>query len=220
MGKTAIVIGATGLTGGLLMKELIRDERYTNIKLLTRRNSGFQGEKIEEHIVDLLDYNSWTDLVSGNDLFCCIGTTRKKTPDLDKYREIDFGIPYHAAKSCKLNGVDTFSVVSAIGANSKSSIFYNRLKGEMEEAVQDEGPDRVYIMRPSIIDGDRGEKRFLEQFGLGVFRVLGFLLIGKLKKYKLIHARDIAMGMITVANSGQKSAVFESDEIKELVKNA
>lgn len=220
MRKTAILIGATGLTGGLLLEELIGDPRYDKIRVITRTSTKQHDSKIEESIVDLLEYESWKDLVIGDDLFCCIGTTRKKTPDLEEYRKIDLGIPLHAAQYGKRNGVKTFSVISAIGANSSSSIFYNKLKGEMEEAVLSEGPDKVYVMRPSIIDGQRGEKRLMEQIGLGLFRLLGFLFIGKFRKYRLIHARDIAKAMIIAANSAKESTVFESDEIIELVRNA
>lgn len=220
MERTAVVIGATGLTGGLLVKDLLSDDRYERIIILTRRTTGIVNSKIEEHIVDLLDYQSWKDFVTGDDLFCCIGTTRKKTPNLEDYRKIDFGIPYHAAKFSKANGLKTFSVVSAIGANSKSSIFYNKLKGEMEEAVISEGPERVYVLRPSIIGGPRNEKRIMERLGLGLFRALGFLLIGRLKKYRIIQAEDIAKGMIATANSKAESRTFESDEIVEIADHA
>lgn len=219
MTKTAIVIGATGLTGGLLVKQLLSDERYDKIKIISRRTTGLTDTKIEEKLCDLLEYDTWKDEIKGDHLFCCIGTTRKKTPDLEQYRRIDHGIPVHAAKYCKQNGVQSFAVVSAIGANASSSIFYNKLKGEMEEVVLSEGPERVYVMRPSIIDGQRGEKRLMEQIGLGLFRLLGFLFIGKLRKYRLIHARDIAKAMIIAANSAKESTVFESDEITELVRN-
>lgn len=220
MAKTAIVIGATGLTGGLLVKQLLSDERYDKIKIISRRTTGLTDTKIEEKLCHLLEYDTWKDEIKGDHLFCCIGTTRKKTPDLEEYKKIDLGIPLHAAQFGKRNGVKTFSVISAIGANSSSSIFYNKLKGEMEEAVLSEGPDRVYVMRPSIIDGQRGEKRLMELIGLGLFRLLGFLFIGKLRKYRMIHARDIALAMIIAANSVKASTVFESDEIVELVRNA
>jgi uncharacterized protein YbjT (DUF2867 family) len=220
MAKTAIVLGATGLTGGYLVNELLSDGRYEKVKLISRRSLNIKHDKLEEYIVDLLDENSWTEFVQGDDLFCCIGTTRKKTPDKNHYYQIDFGIPENAAVACKLNGVKSFAVVSAIGANSESSIFYNKLKGEMEEAVKSLGPSNVYIMRPSIIDGLRKESRLLEKIGLGIFKVLGILFIGGLKKYRLIHAHNIAKALIEVVNSETEKDTFESDEIQEIANNA
>lgn len=219
MAKTAIVFGATGLTGSYLVTELLNDSRYDRVIVISRRSIGIDHPKLEEHITDLLNTESWLDLVKGDDVFCCIGTTRKKTPDKDHYYKIDFGIPENAAGAGKINGAHTFTVVSAIGANSKSSIFYNKLKGQMEEAVKSNGPSAVYIMRPSIIAGPRGESRLLEKVGLGIFNLLGFLFLGPLRKYRLIHAKDIAIAMIEAVNSEIEGGVFESDEVQELADN-
>ena len=220
MAKTAIVFGATGLTGSYLVTELMADSRYDKVIVISRRSLGLDHPKLEEHITDLLNKESWAELVKGDDVYCCIGTTRKKTPEKDHYYKIDFGIPKNAASAGKINGAQTFTVVSAIGANSKSSIFYNKLKGEMEEAVNSNGPSEVYIMRPSIIAGPRGESRLLEKVGLGIFKLLGSLFVGPLRKYKLIHAKDIATAMIEAVNSEVKGGTFESDQVQELANNA
>ncbi|MFZ9027403.1 MAG: NAD(P)H-binding protein [Crocinitomicaceae bacterium] len=220
MAKTAIVFGGTGLTGRYLVTQLLADLRYDKVKVISRRSLGLDDPKLEEYITDLLNKEIWTDLVTGDDVFCCIGTTKKKTPDKDHYYKIDFGIPKNAASAGKNNGVQKFAVVSAIGANSKSSIFYNKLKGEMEEAVKSMGPSAVYIMRPSIIDGPRGESRLLEKIGLGIFKLLGFMFVGSFRKYRLIHARDIAKAMIEAVNSESTGGTFESDEVQELANNA
>lgn len=220
MAKTAIVFGATGLTGSYLVKELTSDSRYDKVIVISRRSLGIDHPKLVEHITDLLNEDSWAELVKGHDVFCCIGTTRKKTPDKDEYYKIDFGIPKNAASAGKFNGAKTFAVVSAIGANSKSSIFYNKLKGEMEEAVKSNGPPKVFIMRPSIIAGPRGESRFLERIGLGIFKLLGFVFVGPLRKYRLIHAKNIAIAMIEAVNSEMNGGTFESDQVQELADNA
>ncbi len=216
MSKVGIIIGATGLTGNYLIKELLEDNRYSKLVVISRRPLGFKHEKMEEHIVQLLDTNDWTEHIQGDHVFCCIGTTRKKTPDKKLYYKIDFGIPKKIALAAKTNGVKGFAVISAIGANSESSIFYNRLKGEMENAIKKDGPDLSYIMRPSIIDGSRKENRLLEKIGLVGFKLIGFLLVGRFKKYRLIHARDIAVAMIEIVNSSEKKMIYESDEIQSL----
>ncbi len=135
MGKTAIIVGATGLTGGLLLDQLLKDDRYQIIKLLSRSSCNINHSKIEEHLVNVLELVKHEDLFNADEVFCCIGTTKSKTPDEDLYLKIDYGIPVAIAKLCAKKHFDTFVVISAMGANKKSKIFYNRTKGKMEEAV-------------------------------------------------------------------------------------
>lgn len=211
--KTAIILGATGLTGSLLLERLISDERYDKIKLFSRTSSGINHPKVEEYLVDLLNLDSAKPDFTADELYCCIGTTKKKTPSQEKYKAIDFGIQAKAAKLCRENGINVMAVVSAIGANPKSSIFYNRTKGEMEEVVQNAGIERTYILRPSFIRGNRQEKRAGEKIGLAIFNFLKPLFIGKLKKYAVIDASAIAARMIQLANSNEPSRILESNEI-------
>ena len=213
MQKSAIILGATGLTGSLVLKQLLSNESYTNIKLFSRTSCGIQHSKLEEHLVDVLHLENVKSVFTADQLFCCIGTTKKKTPDPELYSKIDFGIPAEAAMLCKENNIPVMAIVSAIGADSKSKIFYNRTKGKMEDAVQSAGIERTYILRPSIIYGGRKEKRSGEKMGIAVFKALKFLFIGRLKKYRAVDANDIAKCMIQLANSGEASKVVESDGI-------
>jgi len=211
--KTAIIIGATGLTGSCVLEKLLANESYSKVKLFSRKASGVEHSKIEEHLVDLLKLETYkTDFIA-DEVYCCIGTTKKKTPNQAQYRDIDYGIPVAAAKLCKENGIEVIAVVSAIGANVKSSIFYNRTKGEMEEAVLAQKVSRTYILRPSFIGGNRKEKRVGEKIGLAFFNFLKPLFIGKLKKYAVKDADTIATRMIVLANSKEPSRVLESNEI-------
>lgn len=212
--KTAIIIGATGLTGGLVLDKLLVNDAYSKIKLFSRAASGLTHPKIEEHLVDLLQLEKHKDDFTADEVYCCIGTTKKKTPDQSKYRDIDFGIPATAARLCKENGIEVMAVVSALGANTKSSIFYNRTKGEMEKAVLAAGIPRTYILRPSFIGGNRTEKRTGEKIGLSIFNFLKPLFIGKLKKYAVIDASAIAERMIQLSNSKTPTCILESDEIE------
>lgn len=211
--KTAIILGATGLTGGHVLEQLLANNEYETIKLFSRSSSEVKHVKIEEHLVDLLDLTSAKEVFTADEVYCCIGTTKKKTPDNEMYKAIDFGIPSTAAKLCKENGIPVIAVVSAIGANPKSSIFYNRTKGEMEQAVLNAEIDRTYILRPSFIGGNREEKRMGERIGLAVFRFLKPLFIGPLKKYAVVEASAIAARMIQLAGSKEPSRVLESNEI-------
>ncbi len=211
--KTAIIIGATGLTGSLVLEQLILDERYSKIVLFSRSSSGVHHSKVDEYLVDLLKLETSKADFIADEVYCCIGTTKKKTPDKNVYKTIDYGIPVAAARLCKANGIHTIAIVSAIGANPKSSIFYNRTKGEMEQDVLKEEIERTYILRPSFIGGNRKEKRAGEKIGIAIFKFLKPLFIGGLKKYAIIDASKIASKMIQLANSNEPSKVLESDEI-------
>ena len=211
--KTAIILGATGLTGSIVLKKLLADDNYSNVKLFSRSTCGVSHPKIEEHLVDVLKLEDLGSDFIADEVYCCIGTTKKKTPDQTKYHDIDYGIPVTAAKLCKENGIEVMAIVSAIGANPKSSIFYNRTKGEMEEAVLACKISRTYILRPSIIGGNRQEKRTGEKIGLTVFKFLKPLFIGGLKKYAIKDASAIAERMIQLANSNEPTRVLESNEI-------
>ncbi|MFT6502799.1 MAG: hypothetical protein ACJASQ_002930 [Crocinitomicaceae bacterium] len=213
MPKTAIILGGTGLTGSLVLEILLKDERYDCVKLFSRNSVGQKHPKLKEFLVDVLDLESVKSDFTADEVYCCIGTTKKKTPDQDLYTKIDFGIPAEAAKLCAENGVQTMAVISAIGADPKSKIFYNRTKGNMEQAVLNSRIERTFILRPSLISGNRKEKRFGEKIGAVVFKILSPLLIGSLRKYRAVKAERIANRMVQLANSDAPSRIVESNEI-------
>ncbi len=218
--KTAIILGATGLTGGILLKSLLEDERYNKIKVFSRKTTGISHPKIEEYLINVLQLKTIASDFIANEVFCCIGTTNAKTPDKGLYRSIDYGIPVTAAELCILNNIHTFIVVSALGADSKSNVFYNRTKGEMEEAVLDQKISKTHILQPSLIGGKRNEKRAGEYFFKQLMRVIDPLLIGSLKKYRSINPETIVSAMIWLANNKFDRKRIVSDRIKEIqVKN-
>lgn len=214
--KTAIILGATGLTGGLVLEKLLKDERYGTVKLFSRSSAGVDHPKIEEHLVDLFELEKYSELFTADEVYCNIGTTKSKTPDEETYRKIDHGIPVSAASLAKENRIEKFLVVSALGADADSSIFYNRIKGEMERDVLNAGVSETYIFEPSLIAGDRKEKRTFEAIGKYVMKLLNVLMIGPLKKYRSIHPETIASAMIRVANNGYEKQRIPSDEIKQI----
>ncbi|KSA13772.1 NAD(P)H-binding protein [Maribacter dokdonensis] len=219
MKKTAIILGASGLTGGLLLEKLIVDDRYESIKLFSRSSIKGLPNKVKQYIGDLLELEQFKNDFTGNEVYCCIGTTAKKTPDKSLYRDIDYGIPVAAAKLAKDNGINTFLVISAMGANKKSSVFYNRTKGEMEQEVLNQAIPRTSILRPSLIGGERNEQRLLEKIGLIVFKVIQPLFIGPLKKYRIINADSIAQAMLNLANATSNTdVIITSDDIEQLAK--
>lgn len=214
--KTAILLGATGLTGGILLQKLLNDSRYKKIILFSRSSVKINNSKIEEHLVDLFQLEKYKELFKADHIFCCIGTTKSKTPNEETYRKIDYGIPVTAAKLCKENVISTFTVISSLGANPDSRMFYNKIKGEMQRDVQAQKIKNTYIFQPSLIAGDRREKRFFENFAKQAMKILNYALIGPLKKYRSIHPETIARAMVIVSNRGYEKSLIESDEIKKI----
>jgi uncharacterized protein YbjT (DUF2867 family) len=213
MEKTAIILGATGLTGGILLQKLIEDESYTTIKLFSRKKIEELPSKVQQFVGNILELKNFKKEFKANQVFCCIGTTAKKTPNKELYKRIDFGIPVTAAKLSKENNIPTFLVVSSIGANPKSSVFYSKTKGEMEQEVLQQNIPNTYILQPSIIGGNRKETRIAEKIGLTVFKLIQPLFIGNLKKYKITEAEHIAQTMINLANSTSKEQIITSEQI-------
>ncbi len=214
--KTAIILGATGLTGSILLKKLLEDNRYNTIKLFSRKSTHITHPKIKEYIVDLLCLENNINDFIGDEVYCCIGTTNAKTPNKSLYYQIDFGIPVTVAKICSQNNINTLIVISALGANKKSKVFYNRTKGEMEEAVLVFNIKKTHILQPSLISGKRKEKRTGEYTFKQLMRFINPLLIGSLKKYQSILPETIVSTMIWLANNQYAEKRILSDKIKQI----
>ncbi|WP_299110159.1 NAD(P)H-binding protein [uncultured Winogradskyella sp.] len=220
MKKTAIVLGATGLTGGILLQKLIEDKNYLSIKLFSRSKIEGLPSKVSQYIGDLLNLEQFKADFKADEVYCSIGTTKAKTPDKEVYKQIDYGIPVAAAKLSKENKIDTFLVVSALGANANSSVFYNKTKGEMERDVQKQNIKNTFIFRPSLIGGERKEQRTLEKIGLAIFKVIQPLFLGRLKQYRITEPNDIAQAMINLANStSHAEVIITSNDIKRITKH-
>ena len=216
MGKTAIIIGATGATGKDVLKLLLKDNRYDKIKLFSRTTIGIKDSKVEEHVGNLFELNQFTEDFTGNEVYCCIGTTKKQTPDENIYRKIDFGIPLATAKLAQKNGISTILIMSSLGANANSTVFYTKTKGEMENEVSKTFIKRIFIFRPSLLIRKTKESRVLETISGYIMTFIGFLLLGRLKKYRAIKTETVALAMIRIANSKEESKLFLSDEIQYL----
>lgn len=219
MGKSAIILGATGLTGGILLRKLIADKNYSTIKLFSRNSVEITSEKIQEYLIDVLELEQSAKDFIADEVFCCIGTTAAKTKDKKLYKAIDYGIPVTAAKIAKQNKILTFVVMSSMGAHANSSVFYNKTKGEMERDVLHQNIQNTYILRPSIIGGNRDEFRLGESIGKAIMRVLNPLFFGRLKKYKMIHPEKIATCMQVLAKTKPNINIFSSDEIEKISNN-
>lgn len=197
MNKTAILFGSTGFVGTELLNLILENDHYCQIIVIVRHEISIQHNKLK---VIKGDYNSielFKEHLIGDDIFICLGSTKKKTPDLAEYYQVDFEYPLLAAKLCKEQGAKSISLVSAIGANSNSSIFYSKTKGQLEEAIIKLQYHHTLIYRPSLILGNRTENRSTERLLIKIWPWFNFILRGSLEKYRGIEAKKIAKAMFS-----------------------
>lgn len=200
--KTAIVLGATGLVGTQLVDLLMKDDRFTTIKIFVRRTTGRKNAKIQEHIIDFDKPDQWKTLVTGDVLFSAFGTTIKKAGSQDTQYKIDYTYQYDVAKAAAENGVATYVLVSSAGASPNSKIFYNRMKGELERDVKQLPFRNIHIFQPGILAGNRLEFRAGEKIGIAVMSV--FKYIPGLKQFRPIDAKIVAQAMINASFQNKK----------------
>ena len=217
MAKKAIIAGVSGLTGGCLLDLLLQQTTYDEVLVLVRKKLAIKHNKLTQLVVDFDKPEKYSAQITGDALFCCLGSTRKKTPDLIDYRKVDHDYPLQLAQFALKNGVSQFHLVSAIGANAKASNFYSKMKGETEDDIIKVGLPCLHIYQPSFIAGDRNEHRPVEKFLNRLIKFVNPLLIGKLKKYRSIAAKTIASAMYKQSIKNETGVhIYSSDKIKEL----
>lgn len=213
-GKTALVAGASGLIGGHLVHLLAADNAFVRIKSVTRKPLNTDKEKVSEIIVDFDSLNQFSQRLTADVVFCCLGTTIATAGSQENFRKVDFTYCLELAKAAKAQGAKQFILVSSLGADANSGNFYLRTKGEIENAIAALNFDSFCIMRPSMLLGNRRETRIGESIGKVFMQATGFLFAGPLKKYKAIDAETVARCMVTLAKDPEKGMmVFESDVI-------
>src|SRR5690606_32706772 len=213
----AILLGASGLIGGELLNLLLADSNYSKVTIIVRKEFPIKNDKLQQIIADFSTIEAHKDSLNADVVFSCLGSTKKKTPDLKKYYEVDHDYPLLVAKLVKDQGVNSFHVVSSLGANSSSSNFYTKMKGETEDDLKKVGFKSLHIYRPSLLTGERNEKRLLENIGESVMKVINPLLLGSIKKYRSISGKTVASAMHKQSlNNNTGDFIYPSDKIKEL----
>ena len=209
------ILGGSGLIGKQLIKQACADHYFTKINVIVRRPLATKDPKINELVIDFADLSSVIKETLGDALICTLGTTRKKTPDKKYYREIDLTYTLISAKGALENGHKQVHLVSSIGANEKSSVFYPALKGEIERLICELSFNSTFIYRPSILIGKRETARPIEWLSQRISSLINPLLIGRLKKYRSISGEKVAEKII---NELKKNKVgkhyFESNELE------
>lgn len=225
MGITAIVAGGTGLVGRELIGLLLKDQAYTKVIALVRTHIQADHLYGNDKLVQIVtDYSTLDRVIEPSDMehahvFCTLGTTIKKAGSQAQFRKVDLEYPMMLGRVASSGKADAFAIVTAMGASLKSSIFYNQVKGEVEEGLKELNLRALYILRPSLILGERDEFRLGEKLGSIVSRAISPLMVGGLRIYRPIHATTIATGLIRSAKSGQTGThVLMSGQITELAR--
>lgn len=215
--KKAVLVGASGLIGGELLNILLQKTEYQEVLVLVRKELPLSNPKLLQLIIDFDDLDKWEESINGHALFCCLGTTLKKTPDLKEYRKIDHDYPLKLAQIALKNNIKQYHLVSSIGANVKASGFYLRTKGETEQDIEKVNLKTLHIYQPSALSGKRKENRLMERIALAVMKVIDPLMIGGLKKYRSIPASVVARAMFKQSIKNEVGIfIHPSDKIKQL----
>lgn len=194
MSKTAIVVGATGVVGLELVKQLCANDTYSHVTTLSRRPIDFSHEKLTQSIVDFSNLASWQELVNADTLFCALGTTLKQAGSKQAQSAIDLDLPVKIANTAKASGVKNFALVSSTGADAESSSFYLSLKGKLEQHLSSLDFNTLTIVQPSVLDAERNEFRLGEKVAIKLLKGLQFLPV--FKQYRPIKSAQVAKALI------------------------
>jgi len=209
--RIALVAGSTGLIGGQLLELLLAEHSYSKVIALSRKPLTISHSRLENIIVEANNLRNHNEL-KADDIFCCLGTTIKQAKSKEAFRIVDFNYPVELANILKANGASKFILISALGADKSSRIFYNQVKGEVEEAIDAVGFTFFHILRPSLLIGPRKEARAGEDAAKVFYKIFGFLIP---KKYKGIESIKVARAMILFAKESiQGKFIHESGDLQ------
>jgi uncharacterized protein YbjT (DUF2867 family) len=215
--STALLLGATGLVGGHVLDLLLADPSYRRVTVLTRRPLARMDSKLDQRTADFDRLRDHEISFAVDDVFCCLGTTIAQAGSQEAFRRVDHDYVVEAARLAAEHGAKRFLVVTAAGANAKSRIFYNRVKGDAEDAVRALPLEGAVILRPSLLLGERTGQRTGESVAQKVMPALDWMLVGPMRRYRSIHASTVAQAMVRLAKQGTQGVrVVESDEIQQI----
>lgn len=216
--KTALIAGASGLVGRELLAQLLAADEYDRVVAFGRRRLPLEHPKLGQEIVDFAALESIAPEVQCDDAFCCLGTTIRQAGSRENFRAVDHAAVLAFAWAARRHGARRFFVVSALGADPASRVFYNRVKGETDEALLVLGFDTLAIFRPSLLLGQRERRRLGETLLAGLLWFGEPLMVGRLAKYRAIRADVVARAMLRASfgEGAQGLLVYPSDEIQDL----
>ncbi len=216
--KIAIVIGATGLTGKFLTRFLLASDTYEKVVVFTRRAFPESHPKLINHVVDFDCIAEWSHLIQGDDLFSCMGTTIKQAGSRAAFYQVDYTYQANVIEAAAANGVTRLFLVSSPSASAKSPIFYNRVKGQLDQFAQQQSFATLVLFKPSIIFGEREDHRTAEAVGKKVLQAATRWIPGA-KRFRPISGKTLAQAIVACAERGRVNSVYshELDEIFALL---
>lgn len=216
--KKAVIFGSTGLTGSALLNLLLTNNQYDWIICFVRKDNHSENNKLSYVTTDFSSMDSYENMFENADVYCCLGTTIKQVGyDKEKFKSADLYTPLQIAEAAKRFNSNQFLIISAMGANSKSSVFYNRVKGELHDKLLSIDSPALHVFQPSLLLGNRKEKRTGEKIGTILSAILNPIMIGGLKKYRGIHVATVAKAMANIASQNiPGNHFYTSDKIQEL----
>ena len=218
--RVAVIAGATGLVGRACLDFLLESPRYEAVYAVGRRKPPREHHRLTAIETEFSKLGE-VGLGQVNDVFCCLGTTIKKAGSRAGFRAVDYDLPMQLAHATRDHGADHLALVSSIGADPNARSFYLRVKGETERAIAAVGIRSLAFFRPSLLLGDREERRVGESLGKAVASTMRPLMLGPLARYRAIEARDVALAMVLVAASTPFGThVIESDTIGKMVRSS
>lgn len=216
--STAFIAGASGLVGSHLLGQLLAAQEYDRVISLGRRRLDLDHPKLEQHVVDFTALDRAIDGLSCDDAFCCLGTTIRQAGSQEKFYAVDHAAVMAFAWAAQRRGAQRFFLISSLGADPLSRIFYNRVKGETEEALRVLDFRTLAIFRPSLLLGTRQRGRIGERLMAAVLWLADPMMFGRFRKYRSIEAVVVARAMLrcSFGRVGQGLLIFLSDEIQDL----
>lgn len=215
-GKTALLAGATGLIGSQLLPLLLASDRYSRVIVIGRKDIPVSHPKLEKHVIDFDNLLNAGPIVKCDDVFCCLGTTMKQAGSKEAFRKVDHDYPFVLAQVTRKHGARQYSLVSAMGANRDSSIFYNQVKGQVEDSISAIDFASIHIYRPSLLLGPRKDSRAGEMAGAILGRLFFFFTP---KRYRPIQSGKVARAMLSYASRDEDGIYFHpSDTLQSFSK--
>ncbi len=205
--RRAVLIGATGLVGNALLRHLLSVDLYDAVLALVRRDLNVEHERLVRRVVDFDRLEDHRELFAADDVFCCLGTTMAKAGSPEAFRLVDYEYPVRASRIARAMGARRFFIVTAIGARPDSRVFYNRVKGEVEREIALAGFEAMHVFRPSLLLGERTERRPGEDFAQMLAPLMRLVMRGPLRDYLPVRAEDVARAMVRAAEGAARGVV-------------
>ncbi len=211
--------GGSGLIGSHCLRNLLADDRYEQVVALVRRPLAVYHPKLKQKTVDFNRLEHVVEFLRADEVFCCLGTTIRIAGSKDEFRKVDFHFPLQLARLASSSNVRQFLMVTSLGADPNSSVFYNRVKGEVEREVAKLPFSAIHFFRPSLLLGNRPEFRLGERIGARLMETVRFLMVGKWRRYRAIRASVVARAMVNAARLDLPGVhYYESNVIESMVK--